>query len=185
MNRRAFRGYRPMLIETYRKEIFRSKCDSRVQSLHCFAHLDVDIGEVLPYLNSVLGGFTYIEAPPSVTFKAHGKLITLHSRKIAINALQSEEEADTILEWLKREINQAWKDRDRITPRFTSAPRPSILEILKHLPRTNCRECRQPTCLVFATLLAEGAKGPENCPPLRKKEKDTLTDYLAQFKLHG
>ena len=88
-----------MLLQAYRKEIFRSKCQSTVESLHCFGHLDQDVGEVLPYLNAVLGGFEYTKDPPSVTFKAHGKLITVHPRKIAINALRDEQEADKILEF--------------------------------------------------------------------------------------
>jgi ArsR family metal-binding transcriptional regulator len=51
-----------------------------------------DISEVLPYLNTMLGGSTYTQDPPSITFKVHGKLITLHSRQIAINAMKDEEE---------------------------------------------------------------------------------------------
>ncbi|MBW2711975.1 MAG: Fe-S cluster protein, partial [Deltaproteobacteria bacterium] len=29
----------------------------------------------------------------------------------------------------------------------------------KLLPKTNCKECGQSTCMVFATQIAEGAKG--------------------------
>jgi hypothetical protein len=39
-----------MFLKSYAKEMFRSRCDSRVESLHCFTHLDQDIREVLPYL---------------------------------------------------------------------------------------------------------------------------------------
>ena len=86
------------------------------------------------------------------TFKAHGKLITVHSRKIAINALQDEEQARKIVEWLKREINDAWERRDQIVPSFQGMPRPQLIEILKLLPKTNCMKCGQPTCIVFASL---------------------------------
>jgi hypothetical protein len=40
--------------------------------VHLAAHLDQDIGEVIPYLNAALGGFQYIKDPPSVSFKLHG-----------------------------------------------------------------------------------------------------------------
>ena len=82
-----------MLLKGYRKEIFNPTCNSHFQSVHCIAHLDEDIGKVLPYLNAALGGDTYIKSPPSVTFKTHGKLITVHARKIAVNALKNETEA--------------------------------------------------------------------------------------------
>ena len=94
-----------MFLKRYRKEVFRPECNSTFQSLHCIAHLDEDISEVLPYLNSALGGHRYCEDPPALTLKAHGRLITLHSHKIAINALEDEAQADKILEWLKQEIN--------------------------------------------------------------------------------
>jgi len=139
-----------MLLKSYTKEIFRAECNPRFASLHCFAHLDEDVGEVLPFLNAFLGGHTYIKDPPSVTLKVQGKLITVHSKKIAINALKNEKEATKIIEWLKKEINAAWENRDEIEPSYESAPIPKIFEILKRLPRTNCRECGQTTCMVFA-----------------------------------
>jgi len=52
-----------MLLKGYRKEIFRPKCNPSFQFLHCIAHLDQDITEVLPCLNSVLGGFEYLKEP--------------------------------------------------------------------------------------------------------------------------
>jgi len=170
------------LLEGYKKEIFRPECNPSFQSLHCIAYLDQDIGEVLPYLNSVLGGFEYLKDPPAVTFKAHGKIITVHSRKIAINALRDEEEADRILEWLKREINGAWEKRHEIQPSYEGAPRPKIFEILKLLLRTNCRQCGQPTCMVFASLVAQGAKTADDCPELDKEARQGLDNYMAQFQ---
>ena len=171
-----------MFLSRYRKEIFRPECNPNFQSLHCIAHLDRDIRGVLPYLNSALGGHTYTKDPPSVTFKVHGKLITVHHDQIAINALKDEDEADKILEWLRQEINEAWESRDRIQPSFEGLSRPQILEVLKLLPRTNCRRCGQPTCMVFAILAADGAKGPEDCPALPDPHRTSLKEYLARFR---
>jgi len=44
-----------MLLKTYTKEIFRSKCMPGSQSIHCYAHLHEDIAKVLPFLNAELG----------------------------------------------------------------------------------------------------------------------------------
>ncbi|UCD82940.1 MAG: Fe-S cluster protein [Desulfobacterales bacterium] len=172
-----------MLLESYTKEIFNSECQPGAMAVHCFAHLDQDVGEAIPYLNAALGGFTFTKDPPSVTFKVHGKLITVHAKKIAINALKDQEEATKIIEWLKREINSAWENREKIEPLYESAPQPKIIEILKLLPKTNCKECGQPTCMVFAAQMAEGAKGPEDCPPLDETRREQLTSYLGQFHL--
>ncbi len=170
-----------MLLQGYRKEIFRPECNPSFESLHCFAHLDQDVGEALPYLNASLGGFEYSTDPPSVTFRVHGKIITVHPRLIAVNALKDEDEADKILEWLKREINQAWENRAGIEPCYTGLPRPQLLEILKLLPKTNCKKCGQPTCMVFASQVMEGGRGPADCPELAPAKADRLRDYLEPF----
>lgn len=172
-----------MLLKSYTKEISRPKCNPGFESVHCVAHLDQDIGKVLPYLNAELGGFAYLKDPPAVIFKNNGRLITLHADKIAINALKDEDEADRILEWLIREINETWEKRAEITPSHESAPKPQIMEILKRLPRTNCRDCGQPTCLVFATQVADGGRSAEDCPALDGQKRKDLREYLSRFRL--
>ena len=167
-----------MLLKSYTKQIFRPECNPEFQSLHCIARLHEDISEALPYLNAVLGGFEYVKEPAAVTIRPQGKLITIHGRKIAINALKDEAEADKILEWLKREINAAWNNRDTIEPSYEGTPKPKLIEILKLLPRTNCRECGELTCMVFATRIAEGAKGFEECPQLDAESKRQLEKYI-------
>jgi ArsR family metal-binding transcriptional regulator len=171
-----------MLLESYRKEVSRPECRPEAHSLTCIAHLDQDISEVIPYLNAVFGGFQYVKDPPCVTFRLHGKLIAVHSKKICVNALRDESEGDKIIEWLTGEVNNTWERRAEIEPSFEGAPKPKVMEILKLLPRTNCRQCGQPTCMVFAVQAAEGGKGAEDCPPLEGDAKEKLEAYLRQFK---
>lgn len=172
-----------MLLKSYRLEVFNNQCMPGAMSVNCFAHLDQDVSAALPYLNSVLNGFEYVQDPPAVTFKAHGKLITVQARKIAVNALKDEAEARKIIEWLQREINNAWENRDGITPRSTGAARPQIIEILKRLPRTNCRQCGVPTCMVFAVRVADGAAGASDCPPIDAGSKQQLQRYLRSYQI--
>lgn len=170
-----------MLLEGYTKRIFRAECNPRFESLHCIATLHQDVSAVLPYLNTVLGGFEYLKDPPALVLRSRGRLITIHGREIAINALHDEDEADKILEWLKREINQAWENRATIPPSYTGAPKPQVLEILKLLPRTNCRRCGEPTCMVFAARAAEGVKSAADCPELSGEARQALETYLGRF----
>jgi ArsR family metal-binding transcriptional regulator len=172
-----------MLLKNYRKEIFRPECNPQFQSLHCFAHLDEDIREVLPYLNTVLGGSAYTQDPPSLMLQIHGRLIALHSRKIAINALKNADEANKILEWLKREINEAWEKRNEILASYGVSPKPQPIEILKLLPKTNCKKCGQTTCIVFASLVLQGVKGAQDCPQLTGPMRAKLDEYLHKFSL--
>lgn len=170
-----------MLLNSYRLEIFNNECRPGATTVQCFAHLEKDVGASLPYLNTVLGGFEYIREPPSVTFRAHGKLITVHGKKIAVNALKDENEARKIIEWIKREINAAWENRHEIQPSYEGMPRPKVIEILKRLPKTNCKQCGAPTCMVFATRVAEGGKGGSDCPAMSDKDRKELNLYMEPF----
>ena len=172
-----------MLLQSYRLEIFNNKCKPDALTVQCHAHLDQDISQALPYLNSVLGGNEYIVDPPSVTFKVHGKLISVQARKIAINAMRDEDEAKKIVEWLKEEINAAWNRRDEIEPRYSGSPRIQMVELLKLLPKTNCGECGAPTCMVFAIQVMEGGKDSSHCSELEDIGRSRLDGYLAKLNL--
>ncbi len=106
-----------MMLQGYEKEMFLPKCNPNFQSVHCVAHLNQDISEVLPFLNTELGGSHYVKSPPSLTLRIHGKLITLHAREIYVNALKDEAEAESIIAWLKKEINETWNSGPRSNPR--------------------------------------------------------------------
>jgi ArsR family metal-binding transcriptional regulator len=172
-----------MLLKSYQMEIFNNECRPGAVSVQCFAHLDQDVSLALPYVNAVLGGFEYIRDPPSVTFRAQGKLITIRGQKIAVNALKDENEARKIVEWLVREINDAWEKRDDIEPCYEGMSRPGIMEILKLLPKTNCGECGAPTCMVFAARVAEGGKIASDCPPLGIEGRNSISAYMKPFQL--
>lgn len=170
-----------MLLVSYQKDIFRAECNPSFESVHCIAHLDQNVSEALPYLNAELGGFEYFKDPPAVTFKSRGRLITVHGDRIAINALKDEAEADKILEWLKNEINSIWARRDEIEPRYEGSPRPAVLDILKLLPMTNCKQCGEPTCMVFAARLAEGVKAVDDCPDIDPVKARKLEQYMGNY----
>jgi len=108
-------------------------------------------------------------------------LISVSGRRIAVNALKDEAEAQKIVAWIQREINAAWENRATIEPRYEGLPPIQIIEILKLLPMTNCRQCGAPTCMVFATQVAEGAKTADDCPPMDEMKRKKLNAYLAPF----
>lgn len=174
-----------MLLTGYTKEIFRAECNPSFESVHCVAHLNEDVGEVLPYLNAVLGGSQFCADPPFVMFHHQNRIIKVGAKEIAINALADEAEADKVLGWLKNEINDAWEKRDSITPSFTGKVKPLLMEILKLLPKTNCKKCGLLTCMVFAAQVRDGGRGIEDCPELSAENREKLTGYLSGFDLEA
>ena len=165
----------------YTKNITHPTCRPGSTSLHSVAGLNEDISEVIPLITATIGGYGFVREPVSVSFKMYGKLLTVHSKQICVNALKDEEEADNILNWLMKEINDAWEKKDSIVPKYEDPPKPTMVQILKLLPKTNCKECGLPTCMVFATRAASGLKDADGCPALSDEQKAALADYLSGF----
>ena len=53
------------------------------------------------------------------------------------------------------------------------------IEIFKLLPKTNCKECGEPTCLAFAMKLAAGKAELAACPYVSDEAKAKLTEAAA------
>lgn len=47
-----------------------------------------------------------------------------------------------------------------------TADKPSAVDLLRHLERSNCRECQLPTCLSFAAAVVRGDRRISECPRL-------------------
>ena len=46
----------------------------------------------------------------------------------------------------------------------------NAMEVLKELPRTNCKECGEPTCMAFTAKLLKKERKLEECKPLLNEE---------------
>ena len=56
---------------------------------------------------------------------------------------------------------------------------PTAIEFFKLLPKTNCKDCGQPTCLAFAMLLANQKAKIEDCPHVSQDSKGKLEESSA------
>ncbi len=55
----------------------------------------------------------------------------------------------------------------------------SGLDVFKLLPKTNCGECKFPTCLAFAMKLAAGQASLDDCPDVSDEAREKLTEASA------
>jgi acetyl-CoA decarbonylase/synthase complex subunit gamma len=55
----------------------------------------------------------------------------------------------------------------------------SPIDVYKHLPKTNCRECGEANCMAFATRLVNGELVLNDCPPVLAEENAGSYDALA------
>ena len=159
-------------------------CLADPEKIRFIAYLEKDISEVFPYLNVVLKNAIYNHEGKTITLKKEGRLISLHSGKIAAGKIIDEKDARDVLDWLKKEINYCHENKDALTPSFERRQKLTALDIFKLLPGTNCRRCGDLTCLAFAVRLSAEDANIMSCQeifaaPFADKKKMLLSLLAA------
>ena len=155
-----------MLIEKYELEVFTPPCEPGAERYAARARLTVDISEALPYLNATLRGAIYYPAAQALTWKKGGRNVAFHAYEIASSNVEDRVGAENELKGLVDLVNRTWERRSEITPDHKTRQRPTPMAIFKLLPRTNCKQCGEPTCYSFALKLAASQKKLSECLPL-------------------
>jgi ArsR family metal-binding transcriptional regulator len=155
-----------MLLRNYKFETSLPECNPFAQTVNAIAELSDDIGEVLPYLTTVIKLCSYDDNTKILTFKRDGKGIAMYPRQIAVTKLSDREEAKQVLAELLDLINTTYENRHNIKPCYKKGGELKYLDVFKLLPGTNCRECGEPTCLAFATKLVQQEANIAQCPSL-------------------
>lgn len=173
-----------MLIEKYDLKIEVADHSDQIFEYEAIAHLDVDISDALPYLNSELKSGTYFNDGPAFSWRKDNHKIGFWPNKIAADHLESRDQAGEIIEELVGLINEIWERRSDILPDTTTHEKRQPLELFKLMPKTNCKVCGENTCYNFAIKLASGLVELEQCAPVLQEEKyssqrETLESLLA------
>lgn len=155
-----------MLIKTYDLDIFTPPCEPGAERFSAIARLNVDISEVLPYLNGQLSGAIYSSEAQALSWARGGRKVVFSACQVAVSNLEDRQEAIRVLESEIDRVNRTWARRDELTPSTQVRKRPTPLALYKLMPQTNCRQCGEPTCYVFATRLAAGQRQLDECPVL-------------------
>ena len=176
-------GNAGMLIETYDLEVFTPPREPGAERFSAVARLEADIREVLPYLNATLRGAVYNPGAPALTWKKGGHNIAFHPTQIAVSNVPDREAAIDGVEGLVKLVNRTWERRAEIEPSYEVRRRPSLMEVYKLLPRTNCKVCGEGSCFIFANKLVAGHVELQDCPVLNEpqyaKQQVHLADLLA------
>ena len=155
------------MIYHYELEILTPPCDPGSPRLVAKAHLRTDISGVLPYLNATLPGATYLPEARSLTWKDDGHHVAFHAREIAVSDVQDRDEAVQLLDGLVDLVNVTWTRRGEIVPSVAARRRPTPMDVYRLLPRTDCKECGEGGCWLFALKLVAGTRHSSDCPPLQ------------------
>lgn len=158
----------PKPDECFRRSsiMFLGPCVADETKIRLIAHLEGDMGPVLPYLNAVIPQASYTPAAETLTYMEGYRMIALYRQRITIAKADDIVDAWRTLEDIRQLAEQTWNDRNAIEPSFEIRRKPPAIEIFKRLPRTNCRLCGDPTCLAFAVRVWTGETAVRLCLPV-------------------
>ncbi|MFH1861981.1 MAG: (Fe-S)-binding protein [bacterium] len=117
------------------------------------AEFDRDVSAAFPYLNSVLNQAIYNHAAKTLTIRKDTRLITLYPTRVEAAKINHQADAAQVVNWIVQLTNECYRKRATITPNFERRDRLTVLDVVRLLPGTNCKKCRQFTCLAFAAQL--------------------------------
>ncbi len=161
--------------------MFFGPCMADEKRVRLTAHLTGDLTAVLPYLNATMPQACFNAGPCSLTFMEGQRMVTLYPRRIAIGKADGLVDSWRTLEKIRLLVNRTWAQRESITPLHVQRFKPPALEIYKRLPRTNCRQCGEQTCMAFAVSLWQGRTVPSKCAPAFTEENAALRAALLEI----
>jgi ArsR family metal-binding transcriptional regulator len=161
------RPSKPLILD-YELELQPPPCVPGSATLSARASLEVNIEEVLPYLNARLEGAEYDHGAKILVWKDQGYSFAFRSREIKAAPAIDREEARSLIDRAVSLANETWQERDQIEPRYEKRAPANLMQIYRLLPRTNCGECGHATCMAFAARLLEGNTEPGRCPVLEQ-----------------
>lgn len=173
-----------MLIDTYDLEIEVSTHSNLEFEYEAIARLQVDISQVLPYLNAELRNGEYFADGPAFSWRQNDHKIAFWPDRIAVDHLESREQSREVVEQMVRMVNDVWNRRSEIQPDSKTRENLQPLELYRLLPRTNCKACGESSCFSFALKLAAGQVGLVQCEPVyseaeHQSRKEQLNALLA------
>jgi len=155
-----------MLLDGFTLQTMLPECDNRADTVNAVVDLTDDVSEVMPYLASVVGVCNYDDRTKVLMFNREGRRVVIYPRRITITRLQDRQEATRVADELKDLINTTYENKQSVVPCYRKGGEVKVLDVLRLLPGTNCRQCGQPTCTAFAAKLARRETTIGKCAPL-------------------
>ena len=124
------------------------------------------LDDVLPYMATLPGIIAYNPETHTLTFRRQPGFLTLYSDKVYITQVNDTQQGLDLLEALTDAINATWERRAELVALTIRRYAPRPLDIWTLLPRSNCGQCGESTCMAFACNLLLQNRSVNECLPL-------------------
>lgn len=127
---------------------------------------DRALDEVIPYLATLPGVIAFNPESCTLTFRRQPGFLTLYPDKVYITQVGDSAEGLDLLAALREAVNVVWERREELIAVTARKRAPGHLDVWELLPRTNCRQCGEASCLAFAVNLIQQTRELAECQPL-------------------
>lgn len=140
--------------------------------------VDTDLSTIMPYVNAKARVVFYDASEPVIIFKHAGYRVAMRRHELAAATVSDVAEGRKALQAMVEFLNGIWAQKESITPIDKERKRPPAIFLYKSLPKTNCGECGEPSCLAFATRLSLADKELTDCTRLSEEQAAELRKIL-------
>lgn len=128
------------------------------------------VDAVFPYLNAVVPNVMYNPGANTLTLRRGVRILTFYPHVAVMAKVDGEEDAEAQLRWFQELCNDTWQRRAEIEPTYERRQRLGPLDAYQLLPKLNCGDCGERTCMAFAFRLQFGELEADTCPHLAEPE---------------
>jgi DNA-binding CsgD family transcriptional regulator/ArsR family metal-binding transcriptional regulator len=128
--------------------------------------LDQDVRPLFPYINALLDDALFYEKPEHVRFLFKGYRCFLYQNITVAYFFDSKTAAKEFASGVIDFLNSIYDQKENIKPNYNQIKQVPIIDIMRILPKTNCKECGFLTCMAFAAALIKGKVTAQTCPSL-------------------
>ena len=152
------------------KVIETSPCIAEEKLFKALTKASVPLTEILPYLNAVVDKPNFQPGSNSLVFKNGVIGFTIQGASINITRFANMTELYETLDWIKDLINDLYESRSEIEPSYKVRKIVPVLKIYSLLPKKNCKECGEQSCMAFAAKLNKLDAEIDDCPLFQNTE---------------
>jgi ArsR family metal-binding transcriptional regulator len=169
------------LINDYSCELFEDHHSHGSGRYGARVIVPVDISAVFPYLNARLEDAIYDHENAILIGRYNRRRYAFRPHEIQLGMVADPSEAPSVAAEAVDTVNRVWSEREKITPSFRERQLPTVYDIYKRLPGTNCKECGYATCLACAADIRNGVVPPDRCPLLSKPEYEANREQIRKL----
>lgn len=138
-------------------------------------YFDTDIRSLFPYVNAEADDAQLFKNPDLIRFKIDPVHCVLYPDKCMATPFDSRDEAKRFREKAMAYLNDILNRKDRIHPKYTVFKKAPVTDIIRLLPKTNCRACGYETCIAFAAMVSIQKAQPSTCPFMGNPVREEIT----------